>query len=158
MNPLSRLLRPLLVGCVLALTGCAHSSSTPPPADTAQSAAPAAPASRVHRLASGLVYEDLEIGSGTMADPGLLVSVHYTGWLTDGTKFDSSYDRGQPYKFPLGAGQVIRGWDEGIKGMRVGGKRKLMIPSDLAYGPDGREPKIPPDAALVFEVQLVAVE
>lgn len=112
---------------------------------------------KVHKLASGLVYEDLIVGNGKMADPGLQVSVHYTGWLTDGTKFDSSLDRGQPLQFTLGQGEVIRGWDEGIKGMRVGGKRKLTIPPDMAYGSQGSSGVIPPNATLVFEVQLLGV-
>jgi FKBP-type peptidyl-prolyl cis-trans isomerase len=155
MSPNLRMLSLLPLACALALAGCAHTERTAPAAATAR---PAAPESKVHRLASGLVYEDLVVGSGTMADPGLLTSVHYTGWLLNGTKFDSSYDRGRPYKFQLGAASVIRGWDEGVKGMRVGGKRKLTIPPDMAYGPEGRAPVIPPNAVLVFEVELVAVE
>lgn len=112
----------------------------------------------MHKLASGLVYEDLVVGNGKMADPGLTVSVHYTGWLTDGTKFDSSVDRGQPFEFTLGAGQVIRGWDEGVKGMRIGGKRKLTIPPDMGYGAAGAGGVIPPDATLVFDVELLGVK
>lgn len=107
--------------------------------------------------ASGLSYEDLVTGTGAVASPGSMVSVHYTGWLTDGTKFDSSVDRGQPFDFQLGAGSVIKGWDEGVAGMKVGGKRKLVIPSDLAYGPSGRG-SIPPNAVLVFDVELLAVK
>jgi FKBP-type peptidyl-prolyl cis-trans isomerase len=113
---------------------------------------------KVHKLASGLVYEDQVVGNGTMADPGLDVMVHYTGWLTDGTKFDSSKDRGQPFSFRLGAGQVIKGWDEGVKGMRIGGKRKLTIPPDLGYGAAGAGGVIPPNATLVFEVELLGVK
>jgi FKBP-type peptidyl-prolyl cis-trans isomerase len=113
---------------------------------------------KVHKLASGLVYEDQVVGNGTMADPGLDVMVHYTGWLTDGTKFDSSKDRGQPFTFRLGAGQVIKGWDEGVKGMRIGGKRKLTIPPDLGYGAAGAGGVIPPNATLVFEVELLGVK
>jgi FKBP-type peptidyl-prolyl cis-trans isomerase FkpA len=86
------------------------------------------------------------------------VKVHYTGWLTDGKKFDSSVDRGQPFTFNLGAGQVIKGWDEGVAGMKVGGKRQLRIPSDLAYGPGGRPPVIPPAATLIFDVELLGVQ
>ncbi|HEV2106408.1 MAG TPA: FKBP-type peptidyl-prolyl cis-trans isomerase [Candidatus Eisenbacteria bacterium] len=97
------------------------------------------------------------VGNGKMADPGLTVTVHYTGWLTDGTKFDSSVDRGQPFTFQLGAGQVIPGWDEGVKGMRVGGKRKLTIPPDLGYGARGAGP-IPPNSTLVFDVELLDVK
>lgn len=107
---------------------------------------------------SGLEYWDIKVGTGETAVAGKQVRVHYTGWLTDGIKFDSSLDRGQPITFPLGTGAVIRGWDEGLKGMRVGGKRKLTIPSALAYGVEGRPPVIPPDATLVFEVELMDVK
>ena len=109
-------------------------------------------------LPSGLVYQDLKVGDGAIAEKGQNVTVHYTGWLTDGTKFDSSVDRNQPFGFQLGAGQVIKGWDEGVAGMRVGGKRKLTIPHELAYGPSGRPPVIPPSATLVFDVELLGVQ
>ena len=109
-------------------------------------------------LPGGLKYLELKVGDGAIAENGQSVSVHYTGWLTNGTKFDSSVDRGQPFNFQLGAGQVIRGWDEGVKGMRVGGKRKLTIPSDLGYGPQGTPGgPIPPNATLVFDVELLGV-
>ena len=120
-------------------------------------ATPAAPESKVHKLADGLVYEDLVVGDGKMADPGLTVSVHYTGWLTDGTKFDSSLDRGEPLEFKLGAGMVIKGWDEGVAGMKVGGKRQLRIPPDLGYGAGGMGAAIPPNSTLVFDVELLGV-
>lgn len=107
---------------------------------------------------SGLQYQDEVVGTGAEAVAGSTVSVHYTGWLTDGTKFDSSVDRGQPYEFLLGTGVVIRGWDEGVAGMRVGGTRILTIPSDLAYGSTGSPPVIPPDATLVFQVELLDVK
>jgi len=97
------------------------------------------------------------VGSGDEAQVGQNVRVHYTGWLTDGTKFDSSVDRGQPFDFPLGGGAVIRGWDDGVAGMRVGGKRKLVIPPDLAYGERGAGGVIPPNATLTFEVELVRI-
>lgn len=108
--------------------------------------------------ASGLYVEDVKAGTGAVAEAGKTVVVHYTGWLPDGTKFDSSLDRNQPYSFQLGAGRVIKGWDEGVAGMKVGGERKLVIPPDLAYGPGGRAPVIPPNATLVFDVQLVDVK
>ena len=109
-------------------------------------------------MPSGLKYQDLKVGDGAIAETGMTASVHYTGWLTDGTKFDSSLDRGQPFSFRLGAGQVIRGWDDGVKGMRVGGKRKLTIPPDLGYGQAGTPGgPIPPNATLVFDVELVSV-
>ena len=104
-----------------------------------------------------LKSEDLTVGSGDEAKTGKTVSVHYTGTLTDGSKFDSSLDRGKPFEFQLGAGRVIKGWDEGVVGMKVGGKRKLTIPSDLAYGARGFPPVIPPDSTLVFEIELLGV-
>ncbi|MCC4116297.1 MAG: FKBP-type peptidyl-prolyl cis-trans isomerase FkpA [Azoarcus sp.] len=107
--------------------------------------------------ASGLVIEELEVGSGATAAAGKRVSVHYTGWLTDGRKFDSSKDRNDPFDFPLGAGHVIRGWDEGVQGMQEGGKRKLTIPPELGYGARGAGGVIPPNATLVFEVELLKV-
>jgi FKBP-type peptidyl-prolyl cis-trans isomerase len=107
--------------------------------------------------ATELVIEDLAVGDGAEAKSGTIVSVHYTGWLTDGTKFDSSVG-GQPFKFALGAGQVIPGWDQGVAGMKVGGKRKLTIPPDLGYGPAGAGGVIPPNATLVFEVELLEVQ
>ena len=98
------------------------------------------------------------VGTGDEAKKGKVVSVHYTGWLTDGKKFDSSKDRGQPFSFPLGAGHVIQGWDQGVVGMKVGGKRKLTIPAELGYGARGAAGVIPPNATLVFEVELLSVK
>jgi FKBP-type peptidyl-prolyl cis-trans isomerase len=105
-----------------------------------------------------LKIEDLQVGTGDEAQKGKTVSVHYTGWLENGTKFDSSHDRRQPFSFPLGAGHVIRGWDEGVAGMKVGGKRKLTIPPDLGYGARGAGGVIPPNATLIFEVELLGVK
>ncbi len=107
---------------------------------------------------SGLKYEDLVVGSGPKAKQGDQVTVHYTGWLTDGTKFDSSVDRGTPFTFVLGVGNVIAGWDEGVVGMQVGGKRKLTIPPELGYGANGAPPAIPANATLVFEVELISIK
>jgi peptidylprolyl isomerase/FKBP-type peptidyl-prolyl cis-trans isomerase FkpA len=104
-----------------------------------------------------LIKEDLVVGAGAEATSGQKVTVHYTGWLTNGTKFDSSKDRGDPFVFNLGKGQVIRGWDEGVQGMKVGGKRKLTIPPAMGYGARGAGGVIPPNATLVFEVELLAV-
>jgi FKBP-type peptidyl-prolyl cis-trans isomerase len=106
---------------------------------------------------SGLSHIELVEGTGPAAAAGQQVTVHYTGWLTDGTKFDSSRDRGQPFSFRLGAGQVIRGWDEGVAGMKVGGRRKLTVPSELGYGARGAGGVIPPGATLVFTVELLGV-
>ncbi|BDD94708.1 FKBP-type peptidyl-prolyl cis-trans isomerase [Pandoraea sp. XJJ-1] len=106
---------------------------------------------------SGLQYDDLQVGDGAEATPGQTVTVHYTGWLTDGKKFDSSKDRNDPFAFVLGGGMVIRGWDEGVAGMKVGGKRKLVIPPELGYGARGAGGVIPPNATLVFEVELLDV-
>lgn len=108
--------------------------------------------------ASGLKMIEIEAGTGDEAQKGKTVSVHYTGWLADGTKFDSSLDRGQTLSFVLGAGQMIPGFDEGVVGMKVGGERRLIIPPDLAYGAQGRPPRIPANAELTFDVQLVSVQ
>jgi FKBP-type peptidyl-prolyl cis-trans isomerase FkpA len=106
---------------------------------------------------SGLKYEDIEAGTGATAKSGQKAKVHYTGWLKNGRKFDSSKDRNDPFEFTLGAGQVIKGWDEGVAGMKVGGKRRLTIPADLAYGARGAGGVIPPNAELTFEVELIGV-
>jgi FKBP-type peptidyl-prolyl cis-trans isomerase len=152
---------------IIALAGCAAGRAgrgpaalpaTPATQQSTQPAAPSATAASEVTTPSGLKYQDLVVGNGTMAEDGMTVSVHYTGWLTDGTKFDSSLDRGQPFDFTIGAGQVIRGWDQGVKGMHVGGKRKLTIPPDLGYGDRGAGGVIPPGATLVFDVELLSVK
>jgi peptidylprolyl isomerase len=107
---------------------------------------------------SGLQYIDIEVGTGDTPQPGQTVEVHYTGWLADGTKFDSSLDRGQPFSFPIGTGQVIDGWDEGVASMKVGGKRRLIIPPELAYGEAGYPGVIPANAELIFDVELLAIK
>ena len=105
-----------------------------------------------------LKIEEVVVGTGAEAVKGKQVSVHYTGWLTDGKKFDSSKDRGQPFRFALGGGQVIQGWDQGVAGMKVGGKRKLIIPAALAYGNQAVGNVIPANSVLVFEVELLGVK
>jgi FKBP-type peptidyl-prolyl cis-trans isomerase FkpA len=107
---------------------------------------------------SGLKYEDLNMGAGEPAMAGNRISVHYTGWLLEGDKFDSSLDRNQPFQFTLGKGMVIAGWDEGVTGMQVGGKRRLTIPAQLGYGARGAGGVIPPNATLVFDVELLSIE
>lgn len=110
------------------------------------------------QTASGLRYEDISVGEGMQAEGrGDTVKVHYTGWLEDGTKFDSSVDRGDPFSFPLDVGYVIKGWDEGVQGMRIGGKRKLIVPSELGYGSHGAGDVIPPNSTLIFEVELLEI-
>lgn len=133
--------------CGLALAaGCTKKSSTE---STTSMGTPAA--------SGDLKIEDMKVGNGTEAATGKMVTVHYTGWLTDGKKFDSSLDRNSPFKFKLGAHQVIVGWDKGVAGMKVGGKRKLTIPPDMAYGDRGAGNVIPPKSTLVFEVELLDV-
>lgn len=107
---------------------------------------------------TGLKFKDLTKGEGARPQTGQTVVVHYTGWLTDGQKFDSSLDRGQPFEFVIGKGNVIKGWDEGVKGMHVGGKRRLVIPSRLGYGESGAGASIPPNATLIFEVELLGIK
>src|ERR1700722_10214406 len=129
-----------------------------PTKKTATKAAPSGPTKvtgEPTKTASGLEYWDIKISTGAVAAAGQHVSVDYTGWLTNGKKFDSSVGTGRPYEFKLGNGEVIKGWDEGIVGMKVGGKRQLRIPADLAYGSKGFSTLIPPDSTLVFDVRLV---
>ena len=111
------------------------------------------------KTSSGLTYWDIRVGNGETAKEGSRVLVHYTGWLTSGKKFDSSVDAGQPFKFTIGNGEVIKGWEEGIAGMRVGGKRQLRIPPELGYGAQGTpDGPIPPNATLIFDVRLLGVQ
>lgn len=127
-----------------------NNNATDPGSDTSETG-------NMVTMASGLQYEDLVVGTGPAAQTGDSVSVHYTGWLEDGTKFDSSLDRGTPFDFILGTGRVIQGWDEGVAGMQVGGKRKLIIPPDLAYGPQDYGP-IPGGSTLTFEIELLSIK
>jgi FKBP-type peptidyl-prolyl cis-trans isomerase len=153
----------LLGIAVIAMVGCNQSeksssaSNESASAVTTDNGTPTPAAAGEVMLPNGLKYVELKVGDGALAESGKNVSVHYTGWLVDGTKFDSSVDRNEPFNFRLGTGAVIRGWDEGVKGMRVGGKRKLTIPADLGYGAQGAGP-IPPNATLVFDVELLGVQ
>ena len=113
---------------------------------------------KLNTTSSGLKYYDIKVGTGKEAKNGDKASVQYLGTLLDGSKFDSSYDRNEPFEFSLGKGQVIKGWDEGVVGMKVGGKRRLVVPGDLAYGAQSPSPEIPPNATLVFDVELVDVK
>ena len=114
------------------------------------------PVPKYTTMPAGVDFYDIVEGTGREAQMGRTITVQYTGWLTSGKKFDSSYDRGEPFKFTLG-GRVIRGWNEGLQGMKVGGKRQLRIPADLAYGHNGQPPMIPPNATLIFDVELLDV-
>ena len=149
----------LVCACLTTLFACAYGQAAEKRVEhTATSRAASAAHSRPVKTASGLMYEDIAIGKGAAAKAGNSVVVHYTGWLTDHTKFDSSRDRNVPFVFRLGAGQVIPGWDQGVAGMKVGGKRKLIIPPSLGYGATGAGGVIPPNATLIFEVELLAIK
>jgi FKBP-type peptidyl-prolyl cis-trans isomerase FkpA len=153
-SPSPRTLRPLVLPVLLvALISVATHALAGAPA----AAGPSKTTGKGTKTASGLQYWDLKKGTGAVAKAGQTVKVHYTGWLTDGKKFDSSVDRNEPFTFPLGGGQVIKGWDEGVAGMKVGGKRQLRIPPELGYGAGGAGAAIPPNATLVFDVELLGV-
>ncbi len=140
-----------LSALITVLPGCTKKDDTVNTSTTTSDTAPAAPQ-------GDLKIEELKEGTGAEAVAGKMVTVHYTGTLTDGKKFDSSLDRKEPFQFPLGAGRVIQGWDQGVAGMKVGGKRKLTIPPHLGYGERGAGNVIPPNATLVFEVELLKVQ
>ncbi len=151
---------PFTLLTALTMSACTSSDIAVPPL-TQQTSTPSTPASlgnAARTTSTGLIIETLATGTGPVAAAGNTVNVHYTGWLTDGTKFDSSRDRNEPFKFQLGAGQVIPGWDEGVAGMQPGGKRRLTVPAHLAYGAGGAGGVIPPNAVLIFEVELLSIQ
>lgn len=148
----------ILAGTLFALAGLALSQTAPAKKAPAMPVGPTKVTGEPTKTASGLEYWDIKVGAGAVAQTGLHVKVDYTGWLTNGKKFDSSVGTGHPFELLLGGGQVIKGWDEGIVGMKVGGKRQLRIPPELAYGEAGHPPQIPQNALLIFDVQLVAIQ
>ena len=166
--------RIILAACLAAAAPCAPgcagrveaqgqggAGGTAPAAATGTAAAGGAEEKKVDEYqtsATGLKWKDLKVGEGASPSTGQTVSVHYTGWLLDGKKFDSSRDRGQPFKFQIGKGQVIKGWDEGVASMKVGGRRELLIPPELAYGSRGFPGAIPPSSTLKFDVELLGVQ
>ena len=155
MHPIFRAVTFVIVASSLIMFACQKNEPVAPAASVAKDSA--APASAMKKTPSGLQYEDLVAGSGNTPSPGKQVTVHYTGWLTNGTKFDSSLDKNQPFTFTIGKGEVVPGWDEGVMTMKLGGKRKLIIPPELGYGAAGAGGVIPPNATLVFEVILLDI-
>ena len=145
----------LLAIAVLGLTIFAVAQTTKKPSATS---APTKVTGEPTKTPSGLQYWEIKVGTGAVAQNGQSVKVHYTGWLTSGKKFDSSVDARRPFDFTLGANEVIKGWDEGVAGMKVGGKRQLRIPPNLGYGRNGYPPVIPPDSTLIFDVELLGVK
>jgi len=146
---LEKLIVALLVAVAIAIPACVQKESK---VET-QQAAVAEPG--MTRTPSGLAFKELQPGNGPLPVRGKMVKVHYTGWLENGTKFDSSVDRGEPFTFAVGAGEVIPGWDEGVLAMKVGSKRRLVIPPELGYGAAGAGGVIPPNATLIFDVELL---
>jgi peptidylprolyl isomerase len=155
------------IGLMIWVAGCGKSSqpaSQTPPAKT-QAAQPSAPGGGYSPIqgdtvttASGLKYIEIKVGTGLAPKTGQICAMDYTGWLTNGTKFDSSHDHGKPYPVPLGMGRVIKGWDEGISTMKMGGQRRLIVPPQLGYGERGMGGVIPPNATLIFDVELVSIQ
>jgi len=146
-----------LLAMIGVACGCGRSDK-PSTASAPSASGPMKVTGQPTTTASGLQYWDIVVGTGATAAPGNNVKVHYSGFLTTGEKFDSSRDRGEPFSFPLGAGQVIKGWDEGVAGMKVGGQRQLRIPPALGYGAAGAGGAIPPNATLTFDVELLGVD
>jgi FKBP-type peptidyl-prolyl cis-trans isomerase len=149
----------ILLIAIVTLTATAALAQGSPTKKTSMpnTSAPTKVMGQPKKTASGLEYWDIKLGTGAVAEKGQQVKVHYTGWLTNGKKFDSSVDRAEPFTFSLGAGQVIKGWDEGVAGMKIGGKRQLRIPPQLGYGDRGAAGVIPPNATLIFDVELLGV-
>jgi peptidylprolyl isomerase len=142
---------------VLGVASGCGSSDKPTTSSTPSTSSPIKVSGQPTTTPSGLQYWDIVVGTGATATPGSTVKVHYSGFLTSGQKFDSSRDRGEPFSFPLGQGQVIKGWDEGVAGMKIGGQRQLRIPPQLGYGAEGAGGVIPPNATLIFDVELLGV-
>jgi len=145
------------VAAALALVCAAAAAAEPTPAAKPSGPPPLPAMVQWHDTPSGAKYAEVVVGTGASPGEGQTVVVHFTGWLNDGTQVDESRGRGKPFGFQLGAGQVIRGWDEGVRGMRAGGTRRLVLPPALAYGPRGIPGRIPPDAILIFDIQLLRV-
>ena len=154
MRSIEKLIVVLLLVVAISIPACAQKEEKQPAGEAKVAAA--LPANAV-KTSSGLSYVDMTVGTGPSPTAGKPVKVHYTGWLENGTKFDSSVDRGEPFVFTIGAGQVIPGWDEGVMSMKMGGKRKLIVPPELGYGAAGAGGVIPPNAVLIFEVELLDV-
>lgn len=153
MRTMEKLIVALLLVVAISIPACAQKESKPAVETKGAAALPA----NAQKTPSGLAYVDMVVGNGPSPTAGKPVKVHYTGWLENGTKFDSSVDRGEPFVFTIGAGQVIPGWDEGVMSMKVGGKRKLIVPPQLGYGAAGAGGVIPPNAVLIFDVELLDV-
>ncbi len=151
--------RVVVIAIILVVTaGLVLAQSAPRRPATPNTSAPTKVTGDGVKTASGLIYWDIRVGNGEVAKEGSHVRVHYTGWLTTGKKFDSSVDAGKPFDFTIGNGEVIKGWEEGVAGMKVGGKRQLRIPPALGYGADGYPPVIPANATLIFDIQLLGVQ
>jgi FKBP-type peptidyl-prolyl cis-trans isomerase len=146
------------VSSLIAILGVVFGCGSTNKANSPGTSSPAKVNGQPTTTASGLQYWDIVVGAGAIAVAGNTAKVHYSGFLTSGEKFDSSRDRGEPFSFPLGGGQVIKGWDEGVAGMKVGGQRQLRIPPELGYGAAGAGGAIPPNATLIFDVELLGVD
>lgn len=158
MRGVEKLIVLLLLAVAIAIPACSQKDAKVSGEAARQTAQPAAVTAETVKTPSGLSYQDVKPGTGAAPVSGKRVKVHYTGWLENGTKFDSSVDRGEPFAFVVGVGQVIPGWDEGVLSMKVGGKRRLIVPAKLGYGEQGAGGVIPPNATLIFDVELLDVE